>query len=518
MRAALLTLVFSFVAPVATGASVTPRATGSSGAKLTIPFLADMGPPDPDVFYSSEGLAVTNALYEGLLQYNLNNSNTVEPLLATRWTISNDSKTYTFHLRSGVRFHDGTLFTSTAAKVSFERRLAVDGGPAYMLDAVASMETPNPLTFVVQLKHPVSAFLSYLASPYGPKMMSPTILSAHAGNNDAQTWLQTHDAGTGPYTISSWEPNVLYVLKRFDGYWGPKPQVATIDIPIIPDITTQQLQLEEGQVDMIVHGLTPQEISSFANNPQFRVKSFASLQATMLILNPNKGVFRNPVMRRALVRGVNRSAIEKAVFGDDATVANNIYPTSMLDGPGGVEPSYSPGALASAVKSTGSTGKTIQIAYDISDPFNGRVAEVLGTYLQAAGLKYTSSGLPDAATYDLPNHPKTAPDILVVTTNPDAGFPDTWVRIYMNTHGSTNYLSCSVPAADAAMDAGLDATTSAAVTKDYGQAGTSLVASDCWDVVANVRDTVVARRDVSGITHQLPANATIVFAKLRVAA
>ena len=258
--------VIAAIAAVPSAASAATAA--KSASELTIPFLADMGPPDPDVFYSSEGLAVDNALYEGLLQYKLNNTNAVAPLLATSWSISPDAMTYTFNLRAGVKFHDGTPFTSSAAVASFKRRLAVNGGPAYMLDAVASTATPNDLTFVVHLKHPVSAFLSYLASPYGPRMMSPTVLTDHAGKDEAQTWLQTHDAGTGPYTISSWRTNQEYTLQRFADYWGPAPAVATIRIPIVPDILPQQVELSSGEVDMIVHGLTPQQVAPFAGKPE----------------------------------------------------------------------------------------------------------------------------------------------------------------------------------------------------------------------------------------------------------
>ena len=286
--------------------------TVRTASELKIPFLADMGPPDPDIFYSSEGLDVIEAVYEGLLQYNLDNTNTVVPLLATSWSISPDGLTYTFGLRTGVRFHDGTAFTSTAAKMSFERRIAVNGGSAYMLAAVASMDTPDPSTFVVHLKHPVSAFLSYLASPYGPRMISPTVLTTDAGKDEAQTYLQTHDGGTGPYMIAQWVPNQQYTLQRFPGYWGPAPAVATIDIPIIPDISTQQLELTGGQLDMIVHGLTPQQLAPFEHNANFTVTSFPALYATMLAINPHKGVFADASVRAALVKGVDRNAITTA--------------------------------------------------------------------------------------------------------------------------------------------------------------------------------------------------------------
>ena len=206
------------------------------------------------------------------------------------------------------------------------------------------------------------------------------------------------------------------------------------------------------------------------------------------------------------------------MFGDKATVSNEIYPVSMLTGIGGQEPAFDPSALPAAVRAAGDAGKTVTIGWDTSDPFNGRVADLVGEALQGAGLKYSSTGIPDAQTFNLPSEPSMAPDILVVTTNPDAGHPDTWIRIYMSTMGSIDYMNCSVPAADTEMNAGLAATAPSVVEADYEQAGNLLAASNCWDVIANVEDTIVARKGITGITHQIPANSTIVFAALKATA
>ena len=130
--------------------------------------------PDPDIFYETEGNQVTMSTYEGLVRYQQDPpSNEIEPLLATKWEKSPDGLKYTFTLRPDVKFFDGTEFNSEALKTSFERRTAVDQGPAYMLAEVASYETPDPLTFVVNLKRPVSAFMDYLAAPYGPEGDQP---------------------------------------------------------------------------------------------------------------------------------------------------------------------------------------------------------------------------------------------------------------------------------------------------------------------------------------------------------
>jgi peptide/nickel transport system substrate-binding protein len=472
-----------------------------------------MGVPDPDVFYSSEGLAVMEATYEGLLQYAPDNTNRIVPLLATSYDTSPDARTYTFHLRQGVMFHDGTPFDSAAAKASFERRVQVNNAPAYMLADVADMATPDPATFVVHLKEPVSAFPAYLAAPYGPRMLSPTVLIKDAGTDFAQTYLKTRDAGTGPYTISNWAPDQKYTLTRFDGYWGAKPAIAEIDIPIVTDISTQALELKGGQVDMIVHGLQPPDLASFRADKKFTVTNFPALLKTMAVVNPNKPAFSSLAVRQALAKALDKKAITLAAFGTRGAVSTQIYPAGMLPPPGGADnPGGDPSALSGVAGSL--KGRTVDIGWDDADPVNGRIADLVGLTLQNAGIHYQSRSIADAQTFDLPTHPAQAPDILITTINPDAGHPDTWVRIYMNTKGATNYMNCSVPSADALMDQGLHATDLSQVNADYAQAGGLLVASGCWDTMSDVEDAVVARQGLGGIEHQIAANSTIMFAGL----
>lgn len=142
-------------------------------------------------------------------------------LLATEWTISPDGRTYTFTLRDGVKFSDGTPFDSAAAKASFQRRIDMKAGPSYMLDEVTDMQTPDPRTFVVTLAKPVAPFLDYLASPYGPLMTSPTAVAQHdSGGDRASAWLTSHTAGTGPYTLTEAVQASHYKMVANEHYWG----------------------------------------------------------------------------------------------------------------------------------------------------------------------------------------------------------------------------------------------------------------------------------------------------------
>src|SRR5262249_23550922 len=125
---AFAVVVVMLVALAACSSSSSSGKSSTSGASSTGPmrvaFLGDIGAPDPDLFYATEGLMVTTSVYEGLLQY-ADNSTKIVPSLAELPTISSDRLTYTFKLQAGVTFHDGTAFDSAAVKASFARRTAV---------------------------------------------------------------------------------------------------------------------------------------------------------------------------------------------------------------------------------------------------------------------------------------------------------------------------------------------------------------------------------------------------------
>jgi len=496
------------------GSGTSKPAAGTTTAAPTtlhIAFGADMQVPDPDVFYELEGNAVVTSVYEGLIRYKPD-LNTFEGALASKWTVSPDGKTYTFTLRPNVKFHDGTVMDSTAVEKSFQRRTAVNSSPAYMLADVASYATPNPLTFVVNLKNPVSPFLDYLASPYGPKVDSPTEIAAHAGKDEAQSWLKSHDAGTGPYMITSFVPGQKYVLSAFDGYWGPKPYVREIDISIQPSISTQELDLENGQLDMILHGLPTPDVQALQAKG-FEVHQFPANLKTLLFVNENKGIFTSAALRTALRSAIDKNTIVSSVYGSRATVSNQIYPTGELPANLGADtPTYDPSKLKNLV--SGLSNKSVELEYDTQDPTNQRVADEVQAELQSAGLNVSVRGIPISQVFALPTQPTQAPDLLIDSTNPDASHPDTWIRIYMNTKGALNYLLCSVPAADKAMDAGLASTDPATIATDYGQAGDLIAQSGCFDTIADVKETVVARKGYTGYVHQLPTLFTIRFGDL----
>lgn len=506
----------SSTSSTATSSGSTPGGGGGGGATLdvNIPFSADMQVPDPDIFYEVEGNAVVTSVYEGLVRYKPD-STEIEPALAESYTVSPDGKTYTFKMKSGVKFHDGTSMDAAAAQASFERRTNVNSAPAYMLADVDSYSVPDPSTFVVNLKQPVSAFLDYMAAPYGPKLVSPTVLKEKAGDDFAQSYLKDHDAGTGPYTITDFQVGTKYVISAFDGYWGGKPAVKSITMNILPDISTQRLKLESGDLQMIMHGLSVADITSFESNPGFDVKRFPAFYKTFVMVNQNKELFKDKATRNALQSAVDKEKIVKEVFGDNATKSTQIYPAGEL--PAGKATDDIKFDLSKLTAISGQfAGKTVDLGFTSDDPRNGRAAELIQTDLAAAGITATTRAIPLTQAFSLPDNPDQAPDMLVSTLNPDAAHPDTWARIFMSTEGSLNWLQCSVPEADAQMDKGLNTTDKQVVQDSYAKAGDLLVDSGCFITIADAKEVIVAKKGYAGFIHQMPTLNTIRFKDLTV--
>lgn len=513
LLAMLAVVALSAAACGGSGGSAGNSNSGSAGttaSTLRMAFTADMQVPDPDIFYELEGNQVVTSVYEGLVRYRPN-APEIEGALAESWTVSPDGLTYTFKLRPGVKFQDGTPMDSTAWAESFKRRTDVNSAPAYMLADVASTGTPDPSTFVVTLKTPVSPFLDYLAAPYGPKAVSPTVLKEQGGSDFAQGYLKSRSAGTGPYYISKFQPGTGYELTANANYWDGPPSYEKVEISIIPEMSTQRLKLEGGELDLIVHGLPVADVESFRKNPKFTVNEFPILLKTALAVNANKGPFANKDVRLALQSAFDKQALVKDIYQSQAVASTQIYPKGMIDPTMAIDPSkVDPAALKAAVAKLPAADRKVDFAY--SEDEGGtipRLAETIQTTLANAGLEVTVRAMPIAQVFDLVNQTTTAPDLLLWTMNPDAVQPDTWIRIFMRTGGALNFLNCSVPEADALMDQGLSTLDPAAAAKLYGAAGDAVVASGCYTTLADNKEIVVARKGITGFTHQLPTSYTV---------
>jgi peptide/nickel transport system substrate-binding protein len=485
------------VAGCGSGGSQTPNAA-PTGTTLRLSFLQDPGqPPDPDVFYGTQGLLLTTNVYEGLLTFEAATATAkLAPALATSWTESPDHQTFTLQLRQGVTFHDGTPFTAGAVKASFDRRNAVDQGPAYMVKDVESVAAQGDHAVTIRLKAPDSTFLYQLASPYGPKMMSPTALTANAGADHAQNYLSTHDIGTGPYVLSEAKVGEKYQLTAFPGYWGKKPFYTTVDIPVVADTSSQQLQLDSGSIAAILHDIPSSAVTTYKGNPKFASHSLPTTLSDYLYVNPHTPVMSSPAVRTALLQAIDVDALATNAYFGRGRTAKQIYPANINDPRYAAQNiAYDPARLKEAVAALPSGSRTVTIAHDSSSPDNQQVAELLVTQLAQAGLTATVQPTPAAQMFGWIDDRAGAPDILVNLGFPDAPAPYLWEHINFDQGGGVNFFGCSSPTATDFIAKGRISGSA----DDLSDGAEAAQATGCWMNLVDVDDFMVAQPWLKGI-------------------
>lgn len=495
-----------------TGASASgsPASTKAGSDVLTLPYLGDMSVPDPDVFYDIEGNSVILNTYDGLVKY-APGSTKIVPALAESFTESSDRLTYTFKLKPGVKFHSGAAMTSKDVKASFERRASVGEAPAYMVEPITSMSTPDPQTFVVKLKAPVDPFMAYLASSWGPKVIGPAALKTHAAKDFGQKWLQTHEDGTGPFELASFDRGRQYTLKRNAAYYGAKPYFREVDLKITPDIGTQRLEVQKGDLDGVMHSFPASELASLPSSVKVqREKSFLRL---LLYVNTNRAPFDDPAVRRGLRSALNLDQLVTQGYSDTATKSVGPYPPALLaDQP---PLPYKPDPAAAKAATAKSTTKKISLAYSADESgVQRRVGELLQSQLTAAGFDVTLKEVQLPQTYAYVKDLKHAPDLLLATNTPDAAHPDTWARILFESKGGLNFLGFKDPTLDKELDQALPATGDEAAGL-YKQVGQRIIDSDAMFFLGDVKDVFVLNKDITGISHVPAYPWTLSYADLK---
>ena len=466
---------------------------------LHLSFLQDPGqPPDPDIYYAGQGLLLTTNTYEGLLQYKSGTEKAeLEPLLATEWTASPDNKVFTFKLREGVKFHDGTPFTSAAVKASFDRRSAVNQGPAYMVADIESVTTQGDYGVTVTLKAPNSAFLDYLACPYGPRMLSPEGLTKNAGGDNAQTYLTNHDLGTGPYTLTAAEVGSKYELAAFGDYWGAKPYFEKVELPVITDVSAQQLQFNNGQVAAILHDLPSSAVQSYLDNKSFANYSLPTQMSNYLYINPRKGMMTDVKNRNAVLQAIDVDELVKQTYFGRGEVASQIYPSNMMAPEFGKQSvTHDPSVLTALAGGLSADQKTVTVGYDSSNPDNQLISNLIQTQLAAAGLTAKVQAYPTSEIYGwVGSDGQSAPEIMAYLGWPDAPSPYTWGHISWDADGGLNFFGCSAPPVTEALTRGLPTGADA----DFSAAGVEAVKTGCWLNIADVNDFMVAQPWLKGV-------------------
>ena len=322
-------------------------------------------------------------IFEGLTR--IDSSGTVQPALAERWSVSGDGLTYTFALRSGVTFHDGTGFDSADVKFSLDRAMAEDSTNAQkgLFGAIAEVAAPDADTVVITLKQPAGHLLFNLGWG-GAVIVAPE----SAANN------KTNPVGTGPFAFERWVKGDRVEMVRNDSYWGTPAKLAKATIKIIPDPAAATAAMLAGDIDAYPNFPAPEALAQFEADPRFKVVIGSTEGETILAINNARGPLSDLRVRRALSHAVDRQAvIDGAMFGYGTPIGTHFAPHHPAYVDLTASYPYDP-AKAKALLAEAGYAEGLKLSLKLPPPsYARRGGEIIAAQLAAVGVETEISQL-----------------------------------------------------------------------------------------------------------------------------
>jgi len=394
--------------------------TPKDGGTIVVALPGDISRTDSALVDDSNSSYVANQVMEGLVGLEPGTTGDIIPVLATALpTISSDGLTYTFTLRDGVKFHDGTDFNCDAAKFNYDRWLNIPADYSkleytYYIDTalkpvVDSVACNSPSEFAITLKAPNSAFLlTQTLSPFF--FASPKALTdGEASNRDfsKNTYAQggpTAMTGTGPFKFKSWVPGDSVTLEKNADYWDTDhpAHLDGIVFKVIADSTATLNALQDGSVDF-AQTLSPTDAATAAEDSNLQaIDRGGSCNLFHLAMNSLQKPFDNPKIRQAVAYAVNKQALIDTFYGgsEGAVPADNWMPPGTATTKALNLPTYDPEKAKALIAESGVTDLAFEFWYpsDVARPYmpdpKGEFQSILSD-LEAVGFKPT----PKTATW-----------------------------------------------------------------------------------------------------------------------
>ena len=267
--------------------------------------------------------AVAKSFYQGL--YGFDKNLKMIPVLADSHTVSKDGLVYTFKLKSGIKFHDGTPFNAEAVKANFDRVTNPENKlKRYTLyKNIAKTEAIDAATVRVTLKEPFSPFINTLAHPSGV-MISPAALAKYGSKGIAQ-----NPVGTGPFKFVEWKATDYLKVAKWEGYWKPGyPKIDSITWRPVVDNNTRAAMMQTNEAHF-AFPMPPEALDSLSKKASLEVTKAPSIIHRYLSMNTQQKPFDNPKVREAINFAINKEALVKVAFSGYAIPAEGVLPQGV---------------------------------------------------------------------------------------------------------------------------------------------------------------------------------------------
>jgi peptide/nickel transport system substrate-binding protein len=282
----------------------------------TLVMLIESSPTnlDPRVGIDAQSERIDNLIFDDLLSRG--NDLNVAPGLAEQWDVP-DPLTYVFHLHRGAKFHDGRTLTSRDVKWTFDSLLQgkIRSTKGAVYKYVDHIDAPDDATVVFHMKEADATLLWNLSD--GAMGIVPY------GSGDEIT---LRPIGSGPFRFVSAETDREVILERNDDYWGDKPKLARVRFAVVPDETTEALELRKGSGDIAINSLTPDTVAALARDANLAVESGGGTRLAYLGFNLRDPILKDVRVRQAIAYALDRRPMIEYLWRGEAQPARSILP------------------------------------------------------------------------------------------------------------------------------------------------------------------------------------------------
>ncbi|MEN3284577.1 MAG: peptide/nickel transport system substrate-binding protein [Solirubrobacteraceae bacterium] len=344
----------------------------NDSAPLSLDPAVDVGP----------GLFLARNLYGGLSAYGPNGE--VIPWLAQSVSSNEDATEWTFKLREGVKFHDGSELDSVAVKKSYEHYIASKSLWTTPIPAGSEFDASDPGVFKIKSKTtaPDVGRTAPIIQIFSSKLLAKGI------GAPAKT-----PVGAGPYKFRSYTQNQSVILDANEDFWGDGPYFERLEFRIINEPTARVAALRSGGLDL-VYKVGPEQLPQLRNDSKFRIVSGELWTGTSLVLITDDGTLSNPDVRRAIAHAIDRQALIKKIALDEASPLNSFFPHGVY---GAVQPKttydYNPDEAKTLLAQAGvKPGQiSIRIASNAAfSPRNVALVQAIAQMISDVGIKATA--------------------------------------------------------------------------------------------------------------------------------
>jgi peptide/nickel transport system substrate-binding protein len=437
---------------------------GDTAGRLVAAIAGEPDQLDPNKTSAYFSFEVLENVYDTLVEPDADLQ--MRPALAESWDVTPDQLTWTFHLRRGVTFHDGSPFTPDDVVYTYRRIIDQKLSNADKLSAVTDVRASDPATVVMRLKHPTPNLLTNLGGFKGMAIVSR--------RNVERGQIATHPVGTGPFAFESQKSGDSITLKANPAYWGGVPKVSGVIFRFIPEKSTALSALQAGEIDW-TDSIPPQRVNQLRDDDSIKLAVTPSNDYWYLALNEAHKPWNDVRVRQAIAYGIDRDAIVAATSYGTAAKNQLAIPTGDFAYTDYGKYHYDIEQSKRLLHEANASPQNLDMLVTTEYPETVTAAQIIADNLAPLGIKVNIRTVDFATWLDEQNSGHFDMLMMGWLGNID---PDDFYYAQHHTDGSSNAQKYLNPEVDRLLDAGRVETNQDARADIYRRAGT-IIGDDC---------------------------------------